>query len=177
MHRAPSPRLRRGFTILELLIVIGILLALGGIVLYNLTGQSEKANVGIAKEQMLLMKKAMGMFRVDVKRLPTKEEGLAALWDKSVLDEEVAKAWQGPYLEEAVPKDLWGHEWIYEPSEEAAIGFDIISIGPDGQEGTEDDIHLVNTDTGDGAGSSSGTGSRGSSSSGSGGTGGGGSGR
>ena len=144
MRPTPIRRSRRAFTILELLIVIGILLALGGIVLYNLSGQSDKAYEGTQTVQMQAIKKALMMFKNDVKRLPTQEEGIVVLWDKSALDEEVAANWAGPYLETAVPKDMWGHEWVYVfPAEDVAIGFDIVSVGPDGQEGTEDDISLA----------------------------------
>ena len=137
-------RSRRAFTILELLIVIGILLALGGIVLYNLSGQSDKAYEGTQTVQMQAIKKALMMFKNDVKRFPTKEEGIVVLWDKSALDEDAAKLWSGPYLESAVPKDMWGHEWVYVfPAEDVAVGFDIVSVGPDGQEGTDDDISLA----------------------------------
>ncbi len=149
--RRTAGRARRGFTILELLIVIGILLALGGIVLYNLSGQSDKANKGTQVVQMQALKKAIQMFKADVKRLPTEEEGIASLWDKSRLDEGVAERWAGPYLDESVPKDMWGNEWIYIcPAEGVTIGFDIVSIGPDGQEGTEDDIRLAKGGEGDG---------------------------
>ena len=159
-------RTRRAFTILELLIVIGILLALGGIVLYNLSGQSDKAYEGTQTVQMQAIKKAIMMFKNDVKRLPTQEEGVVVLWDKSVLDDDSAGRWAGPYLESAVPKDMWGHEWVYVfPAEGVAVGFDILSVGPDGQEGTEDDISLskgkgnADADFGDfGSGSSSGGG-------------------
>jgi general secretion pathway protein G len=138
-----SVRARRGFTILELLIVIGILLALGGIVLYNLSGQADKAYEGTQTVQMQAIKKAIMMFKNDVKRLPTQEEGIVVLWDKSALDEDAASRWGGPYLEQAIPKDMWGHEWIYvNPAEGSVTGFDIVSVGPDGQEGTEDDISL-----------------------------------
>ena len=84
------------------------------------------------------------MFKNDVKRLPTQEEGIAVLWDKSGLEEEVAARWSGPYLDSAIPKDMWGHEWIYLcPAEGTTLGFDIVSVGPDGQEGTADDISLA----------------------------------
>lgn len=137
-------RSRRAFTILELLIVIGILLALGGIVLYNLSGQSDKAYEGTQVVQMQAMKKALMMFKNDVKRFPTQEEGVVVLWDKSALDDDAASRWGGPYLETAVPKDMWGHEWVYVfPAEDIAVGFDIVSVGADGQEGTEDDISLA----------------------------------
>ena len=72
------------------------------------------------------------------------EEGVVVLWDKSALDEDSASRWAGPYLESAVPKDMWGHEWVYVfPAEDVAVGFDIVSVGPDGQENTEDDISLA----------------------------------
>ncbi len=160
MHRT-SGRARRGFTILELLIVIGILIALGGIVIYNLTGQSEKADKGIQLSQMQMIKKAVMMFRNDVKRLPTEEEGIVVLWDKSALDEEVAARWQGPYLEEAIPNDIWGRELKYVPTEDSSFGFDLVSVGPDGEEGTADDITLAKLgaegDMGGSSGSSSGS--------------------
>ncbi len=137
-------RTRRGFTILELLIVIGILLALGGIVLYNLSGQADKAYEGTQTVQMQAIKKAMLMFKNDCKRLPTQEEGIPALWDKGVLSDEIAGRWAGPYLEQAIPKDMWGHEWVYvTDAEGTTVGFDIVSVGPDGQEGTDDDISLA----------------------------------
>ena len=144
MRPTAHRRSRRAFTILELLIVIGILLALGGIVLYNLSGQSDKAYEGTQTVQMQAIKKALMMFKNDVKRFPTQEEGIVVLWDKGALDEDAAVKWAGPYLETAVPKDMWGHEWVYVfPAEDVAVGFDIVSIGPDGQEGTEDDISLA----------------------------------
>jgi general secretion pathway protein G len=86
----------------------------------------------------------MLMFKNDCKRLPTQEEGIAALWDKGVLSEEIAGRWAGPYLEQAIPKDMWGHEWVYvTDAEGTTAGFDIVSVGPDGQEGTDDDISLA----------------------------------
>lgn len=162
-------RVRRGFTILELLIVIGILLALGGIVLYNLTGQSEKANKGVQLAQMQMIKKAVQMFSNDVKRLPTEEEGIAVLWSKDGLDEDVAARWQGPYLEEAIPNDLWGHELKYIPTTDSTFGFDLVSWGPDGEEGSEDDISLAKGGTPGDSGAGDAGGSSGSSSAGAGG--------
>ncbi|MFO0827948.1 MAG: type II secretion system major pseudopilin GspG [Phycisphaerales bacterium] len=133
---------RRAFTILELLIVIGILIAIMGIVLYNVMGASEKADKKITIAQIKGFEGALEMFKADMKRFPTEEEGLAALWSKDAIadDEEKAK-WGGPYMKEPKPKDGWGHAWIYRnPSQLEGMPFDLISIGPDGQEGTEDDI-------------------------------------
>jgi general secretion pathway protein G len=152
-----TPRARRGFTILELLIVIGILLAIGGLVLYNVLGASEKADLRLTRVQIQSFDKALADFKSEMKRWPTSEEGLKVLWSKEALqDEEEISKWGGPYMTEASPKDTWGHEWIYrQPSDiDETKPYDIISIGPDGQEGTEDDIannkEAVDSEDGDG---------------------------
>jgi general secretion pathway protein G len=135
-------RRRRGFTILELLIVIGILIAIMGIVLVNVMSAGEKADKKLALVQIKGFEGAIEQFQAEMKRLPSEEEGLAVLWSKEALssDDEKSK-WGGPYLKEPKPKDAWGNAWIYRnPSQTEGMTFDIVSIGPDGQEGTEDDI-------------------------------------
>lgn len=133
---------RRGFTLIEVLIVIAILLALGGLVVVNLIPQKEKADINLQKIQIGDLDKAMKMFKLDMKRWPTQEEGLAALWNKSAIqDESEATAWHGPYLETPITKDNWKHDLIYRnPSERGEGLYDLVSIGPDGEEGTLDDI-------------------------------------
>ncbi len=135
--------IRRGFTILELLIVIGIILALGGLVLYNVIGAGEKADLKLVKVQIQSFSQALDNFKYDMKRLPTTEEGLRALVSKDVIeDEEDQSKWSGPYLKDFKPEDTWGHEWLYRAPSEISEDkpYDIISFGPDGQEGTDDDI-------------------------------------
>ncbi len=131
-----------GFTILELLIVIGILIAIMGLVLVNVLGASEKADKKLALAQIKGFEGAIEAFKVDMKRWPTEEEGLAVLWSKEALSDDADKAkWGGPYLKEPKPKDAWGNAWTYrQPSQIEGLAFDIASFGPDGQEGTEDDI-------------------------------------
>jgi len=134
---------RRGFTILELLIVIGILLAIGGLVAVNVLGASEKADLKLARAQLQAFEGALETFRVEMKRWPTEEEGLAVLGSKDALSEEDDKAkWGGPYLKEPKPNDAWGNAWVFRVPSTIIEGqpFDIVSNGPDGQEGTEDDI-------------------------------------
>ena len=134
--------IRRGFTILELLIVIGILVAIGGLVLYNVLGASEKADVKLAAAQIQAFESALENFKFDMKRWPTEEEGIVVLWSKDQLDaEEDQDRWGGPYLKEPKPHDTWGNEWVFrQPSSIEGRPYDIISPGPDKQEGTEDDI-------------------------------------
>jgi len=137
-----KPR-RRGFTILELLIVIGILLAIGSLVAVNVLGASEKADLKLARAQLQAFESALEQFRVEMKRWPTEEEGLTVLWSKEALANDDDKArYGGPYLKEAKPKDAWGNAWVFRVPSTIIEGqpFDIVSNGPDGQEGTEDDI-------------------------------------
>ena len=134
---------RRGFTILELLIVIGILLAIGSLVAVNVLGASEKADLKLARAQLQAFEGALEQVRVEMKRWPTEEEGLAVLWSKEALasDEDQAR-YGGPYLKEPKPKDAWGNVWVFRVPSTILEGanFDIVSNGPDGQEGTEDDV-------------------------------------
>ena len=136
------PAARRAFTILELLIVIAILLAIGGLVLVNVLGQQDRADEGLVKVQMKSFENAFDQFRADMRRYPTEEEGVAALWSKSVIEDEAdAEAWKGPYLREPSPNDQWNNAWVYRsPSEIEGLPYDLISMGPDGEEGTDDDI-------------------------------------
>ena len=135
---------RRAFTILELLIVIAILLAIGGIVLINVLGAQDRADIGVTQVQMQALSDAMKQFRVDMKRYPTEEEGVAVLWSSSALeDEEAASAWGGPYLEKPVANDQWGNAWVYRnPSDTEGLPYDLLSTGPDGEEDSEDDISI-----------------------------------
>lgn len=140
-NRRPR-RSRSAFTLIEVLIVIAILLAIGGLVVVNLLPQKEKSDVNLQQVQIDTIDKALKMFKLDMKRWPTEEEGLAALSDKSVIQDESEQAqWRGPYLETPVLKDTWKRDLIYRhPSERGEGLYDVVSPGPDGQEGTADDI-------------------------------------
>ena len=142
IHAADLP-VRRGFTLIEVLIVIAILLAIGGLVVVNLLPAKEGADVNTQKIQFDQIDGAMKMFKLDLKRWPTEEEGLGALMRKDALQEESDQAqWHGPYLEADASKDKWNHPIVYKiPSEALGEGYyDLVSFGPDGQEGTADDI-------------------------------------
>jgi len=137
-------RARRGFTLIELLIVIAILLAIGGIVVVSYLPTKDQADIDNTKIQIDAFKQALDLFKLHMGRFPTEEEGLRVLWSQDALeDEEEAEKWSGPYLEDPKPRDLWGNDWVYRyPGEIRGEAFyDIISPGPDGEEGTEDDIN------------------------------------
>lgn len=147
-HR-PAPR---GFTLLEMLIVIFIILMLAGIVAYNLIGTQERAEEDSVRVQISVFVNALESFRVDMGRWPTEDEGLAVLWSKDAISEEADSSRWRKYLNDAVPNDRFGHAWVYhQPGENEGDAYDIISVGRDGEEGTDDDIsnHSLKTNAGD----------------------------
>jgi len=127
-----------------LLIVIGILLAIGGLVLVNVMGARDRADIGNTKIQLNTFENALEQFRADLRRYPSEEEGLSVLWSNANLESDGDRdLWGGPYLRRPAPTDLWGSEWIYrQPSEIEGLPYDLISLGPDREEGTDDDISI-----------------------------------
>lgn len=134
---------RGAFTLIEVLIVIAILLAIGGLVVVNLIPTKDKADVDLQIVQFDLLGRALDQFKLDMKRYPSSEEGLAALWNKNALEnEDDASSWRGPYLQDPITKDKWNKPLVYRfPGEiRGEQHYDLVSSGPDGQEGTDDDI-------------------------------------
>jgi general secretion pathway protein G len=159
-HRSTA---RRGFTIVEVMIVLAIILVLATLVAVNLRGSSKDAKLGAAKVSMRALDKALERFNDKFGRYPTDDEGLSVLWDKSKLqveDEATAAKWERLVdRAEDSEKDPWGTPWGYKQQADGEPDiFDLYSFGPDRQDGTEDDIKnrapSTGTDTG-GSGSSS----------------------
>src|SRR4051794_10176045 len=120
-----------GFTLLELLVVIviiGLLAAYVGPKYFDKLGKSE---VTIAKAQIEALEKSLDIFRLDVGRYPTTEEGLAALMAAPAT---AGAKWHGPYLEKGLPADPWGNAYQYR-APGAKGEYEIVSTGKDGQPG------------------------------------------
>ena len=129
---------RRGFTLIELLLVLIILIVLAAIALPKLTGTAERARIDACSAEIHNFTGAMERFNLDMGRFPTNDEGLDALLHNTANSAD----WRGPYIQlNNVPKDKWGKEYIYRaPGVKNLNGVDISSVGPDGQDGTADDI-------------------------------------
>ena len=123
-------RRSRGFTLLELLVVLVIIGLLAGYVAPKYFAQVGKAEVKTARAQIEGLEKALDQYRIDVGRYPGSEQGLAALITKPA-DE---ARWDGPYLKKTLPNDPWGKPYQYRmPGEHGEV--DIFSFGRDGQPG------------------------------------------
>ena len=131
---------RRGFTLIELLLVMVILAVLAALVLPKFTGRAEDANITAASTQInSLFKTSLAMYEADNGKFPTTAQGLAALRVKPT-SEPVPKKWKRPYLDSSVPNDPWGNAYVYRSPGQQNPDYDLISMGPDGREGTEDDV-------------------------------------
>lgn len=120
----------RGFTLLELLVVVVIIGLLASYVGPKYFSQIGKSEVTVARSQVEAFERALDSFRLDVGRYPTTEEGLDALLHRPTN----AAGWNGPYLKKSIPPDPWGHPYTYQ-APGSKTEFEIVSFGKDGQPG------------------------------------------
>jgi len=130
---------RKGFTLLELLIVIVIILALNSMILPRLGGRSEEEKVASAQADIQgNISLSLKLYELDNGRFPTTEQGLQALVSKPKI-EPIPSNWNGPYLDK-FPIDPWGRPYQYRyPGVHNPSSFDLWSVGKDGIE-SEDDV-------------------------------------
>jgi general secretion pathway protein G len=122
---------RGGFTLVEMLVVLGILGLVVGLVGPRVLNYLSDSKVKAAQIQMENLASAVDLYYLDNGRYPSTEEGLMSL----VRRPPTASAWNGPYLKtNGVPKDPWGHDYLYRTPGQSAP-YDIGSLGPEGREG------------------------------------------
>lgn len=122
----------RGFTLIELLVVLAILTLLAGLVGPRVLNQLGGAKSKTAGVQIADLDKSLELFKLDVGRFPTTEEGLEAL----VKAPGNVSGWTGPYLKGGVPADPWGNPYRY-ANPGSGAGLEILSLGADGAPGGE----------------------------------------
>jgi general secretion pathway protein G len=137
--------MKRGFTLIELLVVIIVLGLLAALVGPRILGRVSEAKSATAKTQIELLETALDNYRLDTGSYPTGEQGLDALM-KAPTREPVPINWRGPYLKRDVPADPWGRPYIYKsPGEHNPTGYDLSTLGRDGQPGGEnEDADIMN---------------------------------
>lgn len=143
-HSRFYSRASRGFTLVELLLVLVILGILAALVLPKFTGRTEQARVTAAVTQISTFGTALDAYEVDTGSYPRGQDGLQAL----ITPPGDVTNWRGPYLKNDIPLDPWNHPYLYEfPGKLNPNGYDLRSAGPDGQAGTGDDIVNGSTTT------------------------------
>lgn len=127
---------KKGFTLIELMLVVIIIGVLVSMVVPRLAGRSEEARVAAVKADINAnISVALDLYELDNGKYPDTEEGLAALLAKPAS----AAKWKGPYLKKE-PLDPWGRKYLYKSPGDHYGDYDLYSCGPDGIEGGEDDI-------------------------------------
>ena len=135
-HPRPNRPNREGFTLVEIMIVVIIIAALAGMVVPRLIGRSEEAKKRIAAADIRTLQTQLKLFRLDNDRFPNNSEGINALLTKP----SGALGWSAPYIDKEAT-DPWSQAYKYRhPATRSTSEFDVYSVGPDGNEGTEDDI-------------------------------------
>ncbi|KFX68581.1 general secretion pathway protein GspG [Pseudomonas taeanensis MS-3] len=130
LRRHLALRGQQGFTLLELLVVLVVLGLLAGIVAPKYFNQLGRSEIKVARAQIEGLSKAIDIYRLEVGRYPSSEQGLDAL----VLAPSDEPKWAGPYLQKTIPQDPWGHEYVYRSPGEYG-DYDLLSLGKDGQPG------------------------------------------
>ncbi len=132
--------MKKGFTLVELMIVVIIIAALSAMVVPRLGSRAEQAKIAVAKADINSnIGLALKLYKLDNGRYPTTSQGVNALFSKPS-SSPTPNNWNGPYLDnEAL--DPWQNAYQYKsPGAYNPTGYDLYSLGPDGIEGTEDDI-------------------------------------
>lgn len=126
------------FTLIEVLVVIVVIAILATLVAPSLFRNVGDARVATARTQIETFGTSLDAYRLDNGTYPTSSQGLSALWERPSVDPPAN--WKGPYLRKAVPKDPWGHDYVYQsPGRVNPSSYDLVSFGADGRAGGEGD--------------------------------------
>jgi len=127
-----------GFTLLEMVIVLGIIAMILGGAIFAMRGIGDSAKLTQVKNDCATLRSVLEMYKLNGGQYPTTQQGLRALVEKPT-SAPIPRMWSK--VADKVPLDPWGNEYLYRyPGRKNPMDFEIISRGKDGQEGTDDDI-------------------------------------
>ena len=127
----PTLATARGFTFIEIMVVVAILAILAALVIPRIMGRTDDAKRTAAKVQIRNIEGALQLYKLDNGVYPTTEQGLQAL---RIRPENITN-WDGPYLPQDIPNDPWGHPYVYKYPGDHGDEPDVSSLGGDGQPG------------------------------------------
>ena len=133
----------KGFTLIEIMLVIIIIGVLVAMVVPNFAGRGEQARRAAAKADIEAnLATGLDLYELDNGHYPTTEQGLIALIEKPT-STPVPNNWNGPYLKKKkIPQDPWGRDYVYvSPGIHNTEDYDLYSYGPDGVEGHDDIVN------------------------------------
>jgi len=135
LRKRRAEKSEAGFTLMEIIIVVAIIGMLAALVGPKIVRSMMESREKIARIQISQIEGAIQLFAFDMGRFPTSGEGLQAL----VQNPTGGNSWRGPYLEKGLPDDPWNKPYTYRSPGQNG-DFDICSAGPDGTEGSDDDV-------------------------------------
>ncbi len=134
---------RRGFTLIEIMLVVIIIGILAAMIVPNIAGRSEQARKTAARTDIESnLSTALDLYKMDTGQYPTTGQGLSALLTQPTASP-VPAQWNGPYLKKKkIPKDPWGRDYVYaSPGTHNPESYDLSSLGPSGTEGGSDNVN------------------------------------
>jgi len=138
--RSNARRRRGAFTLMEVMLVLVIMVMLGSLAVGMFSKAQRKAQIDTAQSQIGAFDSALNMYMLAMNDFPSTGSGLEALVSRPT-DARNTSRWDGPYLDRVVPADPWDNPFQYSyPGSRNPDKYDLWSFGPDGQDGTDDDI-------------------------------------
>ena len=126
----------RGFTFIETIVTISIILILSAAVGFSAIKYIERAQLAACRNQIETLRLALQTYFLDCGQYPTETQGLQALWEKPI-QHPIPPHWDGPYIDRHLPKDPWKNDFMYKNPGEMNLSFSIMSYGADGKAGGE----------------------------------------